>query len=266
MTDDDRFKLLFGPYRTPVFKYGDDAFCELRGDVILCGLTDAPIPWPTGKKRQKARGRGAIVVYGALAEAVRRESAQAVAFWFGVTAQTVTRWRKAPDVGPVNEGTHRLRHDYAEEPWAAQARAKAHAKAGDPARCAKIAATKRGKPRPAHVGAAVAAAHRGTERSAEARRKMSEVHRLRGTRPPKVGTPWTEQEDELVRTLPAKEVAKRTGRTPVAVWARRRVLQLPDGRTRAARAGARRGAVWARVSCLETLSTTCLNPVHPAPG
>ena len=45
MTDADRFRLLFGPYRTPVFKYGDDAFCELRGGVILCRLTDAPIPW-----------------------------------------------------------------------------------------------------------------------------------------------------------------------------------------------------------------------------
>ncbi|HKB38007.1 MAG TPA: hypothetical protein VKD72_16285 [Gemmataceae bacterium] len=59
MTDADRLRLLFGPYRTPVFQSGDDAFCELRGDVILCGLTDAPIPWPTGKKRQKGpRARG----------------------------------------------------------------------------------------------------------------------------------------------------------------------------------------------------------------
>src|SRR5215467_1057578 len=220
MTDDDRFRLLFGPYRTPVFRYGDDAFCELRGDVILCGLTDAPIPWPTGKKRQKGPGARAIVVYGALAEAVRRESAQAVARWFGVTAQTVTRWRKALDVGPVNDGTHRLRHDYALEPWALQALAKAQAKSGDPVRRAKIAAAKRGKRRPPHVGAAVAAAHRGTHHSDEARRKMSEAHRFRGTRPPLTGSPWTEQEDALVRTLPAKEVARRTGRTLVAVWAR----------------------------------------------
>ncbi|HKB38356.1 MAG TPA: hypothetical protein VKD72_18075 [Gemmataceae bacterium] len=57
MTDDDRFRLLFGPYRTPVFKYGDDAFCELRGDVILCGLTDAPIPGPTGKNRAAGMSR-----------------------------------------------------------------------------------------------------------------------------------------------------------------------------------------------------------------
>src|SRR6266536_4422729 len=75
-TDEDRFKLLFGPYRTPVFKYGDDAFCALHGDVILCGLTAARLPWPIGKKRQKGSRARSIVLYGALAEAVRRESAQ----------------------------------------------------------------------------------------------------------------------------------------------------------------------------------------------
>src|SRR3954466_15804842 len=83
MTDDDRFKLLFGPYRTPVFCYGDDAFCEERGDVILCGLTAARIPWPIGKRKEKGSRARFIVLYGALAEAVRRESAQAVAYWWG---------------------------------------------------------------------------------------------------------------------------------------------------------------------------------------
>src|SRR5262245_66686227 len=88
----------------------------------------------------------------------------------------------------------------------------------DPARCAKIAAAERGKRRPAHVGEVVAAAHRGTRHSEQTRRKMSEVHRLHGTRPPKVERPWTDREDELVRMLPAKQVAKRTGRTLQAVW------------------------------------------------
>lgn len=53
----------------------------------------------------------------------------------------------------------------------------------------------------------------------KARRKMSEAQRRRGTRPAKAGSPWTEREDDLVRTLAVKEVAKRTGRTLVAVWA-----------------------------------------------
>ncbi len=117
MTDDDRYRLLFGPYKTPRFRYGSTRFCELRGD---------------------------------LARAVRRESAQAVAHWWGITPQTVTKWRQALDVGPTNEGMRRLHHDYWEEPWALEARAKAVAKTGDPVRRAKIAAAKRGKPRPAH--------------------------------------------------------------------------------------------------------------------
>jgi len=64
---------------------------------------------------------------------------------------------------------------------------------------------------------------------------MSEAQRRRGTRPPNTGSPWTEQEDALVRTLAAKEVAKRTGRTLGAVWSRRRELELPDGRTKTER-------------------------------
>jgi hypothetical protein len=36
--------------------------------------------------------------------------------------------------------------------------------------------------------------------------------------------PWTPEEDELVRTLPTQEVARRTGRTTRAVYNRRRRL------------------------------------------
>jgi hypothetical protein len=35
---------------------------------------------------------------------------------------------------------------------------------------------------------------------------------------------WTAAEDELARTLPVKEVARRTGRSPAAVYMRRRAL------------------------------------------
>jgi hypothetical protein len=50
--------------------------------VIVCGLSAGRIPWPVGKRAVKgprARAR-AIVLCGALADAVRRESARAVAF------------------------------------------------------------------------------------------------------------------------------------------------------------------------------------------
>jgi hypothetical protein len=69
----------------------------------------------------------------------------------------------------------------------------------------------------------------------ESRRKMSEAHRKRGILVP--GTiPWTTEEDELLKTLPAEEVARRTGRTLEAVYTRRRRLRKigpspsPDGR------------------------------------
>jgi hypothetical protein len=76
---------------------------------------------------------------------------------------------------------------------------------------------------------ALAAQRRGTRHREESRRRMSEAHRRRGTLVP--GTVvWTKAEDRLVRSLPAAEAARRTGRTLVAVWQRRRVLGVPDGR------------------------------------
>jgi hypothetical protein len=70
VTDPERLKLLlllFGPYRTPRFRYGQAVFCEARGEVSICGLTDARIPWPIGKRGQ---GRSLVVVLD-LAKAVR---------------------------------------------------------------------------------------------------------------------------------------------------------------------------------------------------
>ena len=104
------------------------------------------------------------------------------------------------------------------------------AKAADPQRRAKLAAAKKGKPRPANVGEAVAKANRGTSHSKAARAKISEAHRERSTRPPKAGRPWTAEEEALLRELPPTEVARRTGRTLKAVYSWRRVLGMPDGR------------------------------------
>jgi hypothetical protein len=236
MTDADRFRLLFGPYRTPRFRYGGALRCELRGELIVCGLTDAPVPWPLGRLPGRNKRARSLVVSGDLAEAVRRESNQAVAHRWGITPQTVTKWRKALGVGHVNEGTHRLRSAYTAEPWAQESLAKAQGKAGDAARREKIAAAKRGRPRPPHVVEAMRKGRLGTPHSAEARAKMSAAHKRRGTRPPKAGRAWTADEDEQARTLPAAEVARRTGRTLAAAGPDRRELGLPDGRTREARA------------------------------
>jgi len=222
MKEADRLRLLFGPYKTPRCRMGQVVRCQVRGKVTICGLTDAPIPWPIGK-----RGRARmLVIYKDLAKAVRRESEIAVAHWWGITAQSVWKWRRGLGVPATTRGTSRLRREYFEEDWAQEAREKAQAKARDPERRAKIAAAKKGKPRPRHVVKAMVAAHRGKRLSDETRRRMSEAHRRRGTKAPAAGPAWTAREDALLGKLPDAEVARRTRRTLNAVQCRRQTLRI----------------------------------------
>jgi hypothetical protein len=201
---------------------------EARGFVRILGISTGRIAWPIGTRG--GRGRS-LVVYEGLARAVRSESNQAVCHLWGVTPQTVTKWRKLLGVGPVNPGTSHIRRLHFLEPWGHAARAKSRAKNGDPARCAKIAASKRGKPRPRHVIEAMIAGRLAKPVSAETRRRMSEACRRRGARPPKAGRPWPASEDELVRRHPPARVVELTGRTLSAVYTRRRLLGINDGRT-----------------------------------
>jgi hypothetical protein len=223
MNDPDRFQLL-GTYTTPRFRYGQVVFCQVRGEVVITGLHEAPIPWPLCRK---GRERPALLVYEGLAKAVRRESAIAICHHWGVTPQTVSKWRKALGVGPNNHGTLRLRREYSREPAAVLALQKACAKAKDPLRCAKIALAKRGKPQPRHVIEAMRKANLGRSPSAETRQKLSEAARRRGTRPPAPHRPWEAWEEALLGVLPDEEVAQRTGRTVKAVYGRRWELRIP---------------------------------------
>ena len=97
---------LLGRYRTPRFRIGDVVRCARRGEVRIVGLSDAPIPWPTGQLLRGGR-RPALILYGGLAEAVRRESAEAVMHSWGVKHATVWLWRKALGVPQYNPGTTR---------------------------------------------------------------------------------------------------------------------------------------------------------------
>jgi hypothetical protein len=144
---------LLGTYRTPEFVYGDVVKCAVRGKVVIVDLSDAPIRWPIGRARAKVgnercRRRG-LILCGDLAEAVRRESQQAVMYFWGVGQYTAWQWRKALGVGAVTEGTSRLKSGFARGPGVAAGRAKAADQARDAdkdaARREKIAASKRGK-------------------------------------------------------------------------------------------------------------------------
>jgi hypothetical protein len=109
VTDADRFKLL-GKYHTPRFRYGQVVFCEVRGWVVITGLTQAPLPWPVCKKRGRSTGRTSLLVYQGLARALRRESEQAACHWWGVCPTAVWKWRKALGIARTQtEGTLQLR-------------------------------------------------------------------------------------------------------------------------------------------------------------
>jgi hypothetical protein len=212
-------------YRTPAFRYGQRVQCLARGEVTIVGLSNAPIPWPIGKT---LRARS-LVLYRGLAHAVRREANQDVARLFGVTGQTVTKWRRALDVPPNNRGTLRRRVEAGKRNR--RALVAMHAKARDPVRRAKIAATKRGKPRPRSVIDALRRANLGRKLSAEQRAKTSAAHKRRGTRPPSAGKSWAAWEDRLLDKLPPASVGSKTGRTLTAVYLRRAALGINDGRT-----------------------------------
>jgi hypothetical protein len=212
-------------YRTPTFRYGQRVECLARGEVTIVGLTDARVPWPIGKTK-RARG---FVLYRDLARAVQRESNQTVCLLFGVTAQTVSKWRKALGVPQNNVGTMRRRVEVGKRNT--KAIKAMHAKARDPGRRAKIAAAKRGKPRPRAVIAALRKANLGRTQSAESRAKRSATHKRRGTIPPAAGRPWEAWEDRLLTSLPPGEAARRTGRTLRAVYMRRAALGINNGRT-----------------------------------
>jgi hypothetical protein len=219
-----RFKLHFGPYRTPRLKRGSIVEDEIRDEVTIVGLTDARIAWPIGKKgRVKS-----YVVFGALARAIQRESVQAVCYWFGVSRPWVQACRRALGVPIHNEGTLRLRIKYAETPAHNRAWRKAIENSRRPEALAKNAEARRGQKRQPTVGRKIAEALHGRPKCAEHCRNMSLAKKRAGTRPPWVGRPWTERENAIVRASPVKEAAKRTGRTVKAVYHQRKLLGLPN--------------------------------------
>ena len=75
MNDADRYRLL-GRYRTPRFRYGKTVWCEVRGEVEVVGLHEAPIPWPVGKK---GRARSLVVFKGLARAALVMAAARSAA-------------------------------------------------------------------------------------------------------------------------------------------------------------------------------------------
>jgi hypothetical protein len=194
----DRVLLLHGPYEAPPLRVGDRATCLFGDcDVVVTGWTDARISWPRCRPLDVRRSHPSLLVNEDLARAVRQESAAALTYWWGASAFVVWKWRRALGVSRTgNEGTRRL----------IQAGARAI----------------RDRPVP-------------PEERERHRRVALEQNLGRYLLPGFNGfnvRAWTPKEDRLVRTLPAAEAVRRTGRTLTAVYDRRSLLGVPDGRRR----------------------------------
>jgi hypothetical protein len=222
MKPDHRHQLRYGIYTTPRFRYGSTVTDDCRGEVVIVAISSGRIPWPLGSV--KGNPNRALVIYGALARAVRREANQAVCFWWGVTAQTVSKWRKALGVVGQTEGDRAVRAEHGKRNWA-KVGPKFLAKAQDPERRKKIAAARTGNARPKSVVDALKKVNTGRPLGATHRARQSAAHKKRGTRPPWLNPAWTAEEDSLITTLTPAEVAKKTGRTLQAVYIRRGFLK-----------------------------------------
>lgn len=206
LADDDRYKLVGGPYYPPRTFRGSFMTCELRGKVRIGGYSDAPIPWP------RIWHRRSLVICGDLLRALRTESVLAVSYYWGLSKAIVSQYRQQFGVPRMNPGTHRLIHEFV-----------------IPASCtpealAKQSAAREGRPSTESV--------RDRERlrriqrrpkSENWRRKMSERLRRRFD----IIGPfrhWTEEELAMIGTMPDREVARRIGRSLSAVRAKKFTL------------------------------------------
>jgi hypothetical protein len=228
LPDAERFRLLHGPYRAPKCRVGRWLKCRLRGRVKVVAISDAPIQWPM--TRLPTGGPAILILCGDLMKAVRCESSLAVQHWWGVKADLVWRWRKALGVEQHTAGTMRLHSKGWTDGGTGEAsRPGREAAFHSPERAAKIAAAKRGKPRPPHVAELLRSAQKGTKHTKAARRKMREAAALQGHRK-RNGRPFSVEEDALLGTKTDREVAQRTGRHFFTVVARRRRLGIKSHR------------------------------------
>src|SRR3989442_13930571 len=96
MKDEDRYKLLFGPYEPPKIPRSKRLFCEMRGYLKIGGYSDGALPLP---RRYRTNS---IILCGDLVLAGKQESGEAGSFHLGGCRNSVQKWRKALEVAGHN--------------------------------------------------------------------------------------------------------------------------------------------------------------------
>jgi hypothetical protein len=244
MTDPDRVKLPFGPYKAPRLRRGDRAFCLYRNcEVIITGWTHARLRWPRCRALESPGCGSGLLVDEVLARAVRHEAAAAIRYWWGASAAAVRSWRKALGVTPTdNQGSLRLTRAAAEagakamkaRAWTDEERERRRQVNAERGLAANLITGYHGP-----LWAAEDIALLGQVADAElARRTGRTVGAVRQKReelgiPNPAANRWREDELALLGTLPDREVARRLGRSLQSVTQKRTklgILNPFDGR------------------------------------
>lgn len=103
--------LIGGPYRPPMCRQGD-ILQTPEGKIKVDCFTRGPIVWPASCPRG---GKPSPILHGDLILAIRTESAQAVAYYWGVDRKLVSRWRRRLGVVRMTEGTTKIWRENADK-------------------------------------------------------------------------------------------------------------------------------------------------------
>jgi hypothetical protein len=196
--EDDRVRLIDGPYYPPRTGRGRFLVCELRGKVKVGGYSDSPVPWPRIWRRRS------LVICGDLLRALKTESVYAVSYHWGLSRAIVSYYRQRLGIARLNPGSHRLFRKVIDAARTPEALAKqSAAREGKPSRMSRRDRERlrqiQRRPKPLSI-----------------RRRMSERLRrhfdLLGPY-----RKWTRSELAMIGTMPDREVARRIERTLSAV-------------------------------------------------
>jgi Helix-turn-helix domain len=109
VSEEDRIRLLHGPYKPPLVRVGRTLQCQIRGNLVVAKFSDGRIPWPMARNAMNlGKGSAMYILCGDLARAIRSESVIAICYWWGVGSVTVAIWRRLLGVQKFNEGTLHL--------------------------------------------------------------------------------------------------------------------------------------------------------------
>lgn len=192
---EEKCRLVGGPYAPPLIAIGGWLKCELRGELQVGGYTNALIPWPVAVGHAKQR-----IVCGDLLCALQTESVAAVCFHFGICHSLVSEYRHRLGIERLTPGSMRLFRrtiDQARTPEAREKISRSHEGRGDtmtPEKREKLREIQR-RPKPKAW-----------------KEKMGERWRRKFAlfgRP----APWTEDELNMIGTRPDREVAKLLNRS-----------------------------------------------------